>query len=65
MWGGKTGLELAPGASVTVSCVRVDIYNGRVSLNSTSSTTVEVFKIIEIMLLDFCGFTKRYINTPY
>lgn len=40
-WGSKSSIALQQGTHATFTCLRVDVFNGRASLNSTCSTTVK------------------------
>ncbi|XP_065942069.1 uncharacterized protein [Magallana gigas] len=42
LWGNKIDLIKDQGTTVSLKGLRVDIYNGRYSLNSTPSTTIEI-----------------------
>ncbi|XP_034316250.2 uncharacterized protein [Magallana gigas] len=48
MWGErKANLVTRPNVNILLTCLKVDVYNGRVSLNSCVSTTVEIIEDLE------------------
>ena len=43
LWGDKANLIHAANETVIITCVGVDVYMSKVSLNTTMSTTIQVF----------------------
>lgn len=48
LWGELASLRIFSGSVVEISCVHVDLYQGRISLNSSASTKVKVILVIFI-----------------
>lgn len=48
LWGELASLRIFSGSVVEISCVHVDLYQGRRSLNSSASTKVKVILVIFI-----------------
>lgn len=48
LWGELASLRIFSGSVVEISCVQVDLYQGRRSLNSSASTKVKVILVIFI-----------------